>query len=270
MRPLRLLGHRGARADAPENTMVSFGRALSDGANALELDVHLSRDGEVVVCHDDDFARMGNDPRRVTELSWSEIAAIDVGRGFVADDGSRPYAGRRCHPPRLADVLRAFPSIPVNVDLKDQDPALRRAALDVMGAHDASRVVVASFWDDVVLAVLAEGWPHTVGLPRNAVRALRLLPRLLSRPLLRPFLTRPGHRVQVPPTTSGVRLDHAAFITKCHDLGFFVDYWVVNDLAQGQALIERGADGLITDVPRKLRGLVPSPVALRALTPPGG
>jgi glycerophosphoryl diester phosphodiesterase len=274
MRPVRLLGHRGARADAPENTMVSFGRALSDGANALELDVHLSRDGEVIVCHDDDFARMGDDPRRVTELSWAEIAMIDVGRGFIADDGSRPYAGRRCHPPRLADVLRAFPSIPVNVDLKDQDPALRRAALDVIAAHDASRVVVASFWDDVVRAVLAEGWPHPVGLPRNAVRALRLLPPLLSRPLLRPFLSREGHRVQIPPATSGIRLDHAWFIARCHGLGFLVDYWVINDLAQAQALLERGADGLITDVPAKLRGVVPSPLSLpslqsaRGLNPP--
>jgi glycerophosphoryl diester phosphodiesterase len=258
--PLRLLGHRGARGEAPENTIVSFGRALSDGATALELDVHLSIDGEVVVCHDDDFVRMGDDPRLVTAMAWADIARVDVGRGFVADDGSRPYAGRGCHPPRLGDVLRAFPGVPVNIDLKDRDPALRRAALDVVSAaHATGRVVLASFWDEVVLALLADGWPHPVGLPRNAVRALRLTPLVIGKRLLRPYLQRPGHRVQIPPKVGRIALDGEDFIAKCHGLGFVVDYWVINELAQAQSLIARGADGLITDFPARLRGLVPSP-----------
>jgi glycerophosphoryl diester phosphodiesterase len=259
MRPLRLLGHRGARGEAPENTIVSFGRALGDGATALELDVHLSSDGEVVVCHDDDFQRMGDDPRRVTAMPWAEIARVDVGRGFVADDGSRPYADRGCHPPRLGDVLRAFPGVTVNIDLKDRDPALRKAAVDVVTAADAARrVVLASFWDEVVLALLAEGWPHPVGLPRNAVRALRLTPLVVGRRFLRPYLQRGGHRVQIPPKVGRIALDGQDFIAKCHDLGFVIDYWVINELAQARMLIERGADGLITDFPARLRGLVPS------------
>lgn len=259
VKPLRLLGHRGARGEAPENTIVSFGRALSDGATALELDVHLSSDGEVVVCHDDDFLRMGDDPRRVTAMPWAEIARVDVGRGFVADDGSRPYAGRGCHPPRLGDVLRAFPGVPINIDLKDRDPALRRAVLDVVtGADAAARVVLASFWDEVVLTLLADGWLHPVGLPRNAVRALRLTPLVVGRRLLRPYLRRAGHRVQIPPKVGRIALDGADFIARCHDLGFVVDYWVVNELPQAQALVERGADGLITDFPARLRSLVPS------------
>lgn len=259
MSVLRLLGHRGARGEAPENTIVSFGRALSDGATALELDVHLSSDGEVVVCHDDDFLRMGDDHRRATAMPWAEIARVDVGRGFVAADGSRPYAERGCHPPRLGDVLRAFPGVPVNVDLKDRDPALRKAAVDVVtAANAAGRVVLASFWDEVVLALLADGWPHPVGLPRNAVRALRLTPVFVGRRFLRPFLQRGGHRVQIPPKVSRIALDGADFIAKCHDLGFFVDYWVINELTQAQTLVARGADGLITDFPARLRGLVPS------------
>lgn len=259
MKALRLLGHRGARGEAPENTIVSFGRALSDGATALELDVHRSSDGEIVVCHDDDFLRMGDDPRRVTAMPWAEVARVDVGRGFVANDGSRPYAGRGCHPPRLGDVLRAFPGVVVNIDLKDKDPILRRAALDVVTAAGAAeRVVLASFWDDVVLALLADGWPHPVGLPRHAVRALRLVPLVVSRRLLRPYLQRPGHRVQIPPKVSGIALDSADFIAKCHDLGLLVDYWVVNELDQAKVLVARGADGLITDFPARLRGLVPS------------
>lgn len=263
-RPLLLFGHRGARGTAPENTIPAFGMALSDGANALELDVHLSVDGEVVVCHDDDFLRMGHDPRRVTAMTWAEIGRVDVGLGFVADDGSARFAGRGLAPPRLQDVLRAFPGVPVNIDLKDDDPQLRRAALDVIEREGAAaRTVLASFHDAVVLALLRNGCPCRVALPRNAVVTLRLLPGFLARRRLRPYLERPGSRVQIPPKSGRVRLDSADFIARAHDLGLMVDYWVINELAQAQQLMQRGADGLISDFPSRLRGLVPSPLSPR-------
>ena len=256
-----LFGHRGARARAPENTMVAFAQALSDGANALELDVHRSTDGVVVAIHDDDGARMANDPRVIDATGFAELASMDVGWGFVADDGSRPFAGRGLSPPKLADILRAFPGVPVNIDLKTEDAALREATLKVIDDAGAwERVVIASFSDAVIDAVVASGAPCRVSLAKNSVRLLRFLPTVAVERLLARFVRRPGTRVQVPPKVGRIRLDTQVFMQRAHDLGFAVDYWVINELHQAQVLLALGADGLISDDPSALRGLFPHPL----------
>ena len=250
-----------ARARAPENTMVAFAQALSDGANALELDVHRSTDGVVVAIHDDDGARMANDPRVIDATGFAELASMDVGWGFVADDGSRPFAGRGLSPPKLADILRAFPGVPVNIDLKTEDAALREATLKVIDDAGAwERVVIASFSDAVIDAVVASGAPCRVSLAKNSVRLLRFLPTVAVERLLARFVRRPGTRVQVPPKVGRIRLDTQVFMQCAHDLGFAVDYWVINELHQAQVLLALGADGLISDDPSALRGLFPHPL----------
>ena len=256
-RPL-LFGHRGARGTTPENTLAGFARALADGASALELDVHRSLDGEVVVFHDDDGARMANDPRSIENLDFATVSTWDVGHGFV-EGGQRPFLGRGLRPPRLIDVLRSFPGVPVNIDLKTTDPGLREATVAVIEGHgDVDRVVLASFYDEVIDAVIDSGCRCRVALAKNAVRALRFLPTIVVGRLLRRHVQRGGTRVQVPPQATGIRLDKPSFIERAHDLGFAVDYWVINDVEQARQLLDRGADGLITDFPGKLAPLFPS------------
>jgi len=266
-RPLRLYGHRGASGVAPENTIVSFAQALSDGASALELDVHRTKDGEIVVVHDDDGRRMANDGRAIDALTLEQVRGLDVGWGFVDDTGARPFAGRGLHPPLLRDVLKAFPGVAVNVDLKRGDAGVREGTIAVVEACGAvDRVLLTAFSDDVIDAVVALGWRGQTGLAKNAVRALRLLPLVLARRALKRHVARGKSRLQIPPQAGGVRLDAAWFIDRAHDLGFAVDYWVINDLAQAKVLVERGADGLMSDHPARLRGLVPSPLSVATPT----
>src|SRR5262249_24581506 len=107
--------HRGAAAERPENTLPSFARALELGADALEMDVHATRDGTLVVSHDPDGARMCNVARVLGEADWAEVSRWDAGWGFRAPDGSRPFAGQGVSIPRLVDVVRAFPGVLLNV-----------------------------------------------------------------------------------------------------------------------------------------------------------
>ena len=113
-----LYAHRGAAAELPENTLPSFARALELGADALELDVHATKDGVVVVSHDPDGARLCGVAAAIHEVSFAEVSRWDAGHGFVDARGGRPHAGRGIGMPRLLDVLRAFPGVPLNVDLK--------------------------------------------------------------------------------------------------------------------------------------------------------
>jgi glycerophosphoryl diester phosphodiesterase len=268
----RLYGHRGARGRAPENTVVAFAAALEDGANALELDVRLTKDGVVVVFHDDDGQRMAGIPRRVDEVTFDEMRRWDLGYGFVASPGGlppvpsmlggdprRPFAGRGLSVPTFVDVLRTFPGISVNVDLKTRDPALVAKVVAIVEQEKATaRVLLTSFLDDVIEAVQATGTTAATGLGPASVRLLRFLPLSICRRLLRRHVVRGGSRVQIPPRVSLVRLDQENFIARCHDLGFAVDYWVIDDAAQAADLLGRGADGCMSDHPRRLAALFPT------------
>jgi glycerophosphoryl diester phosphodiesterase len=148
-RPL-LFAHRGCSSLAPENTMAAFRKARETGAPGIELDIHISADGELVVAHDDTFSRTApaganGDGRRLEEMTLKEIRAIDVGSFFGPG-----FSGER--PPLLAEVLEEFcPDLYVDIELKsrktkgDPLPAAAVALLKAMGKVIEASVAVSSF-----------------------------------------------------------------------------------------------------------------------------
>lgn len=252
-RPL-LFGHRGTCARFPENTMPAFSAALADGACALELDIQITRDGKVVVIHDPDGLRLCGVPAAVLHTPLSTLRTWDIGHGFIAKDGTRPFAKQGLRIPGLDEVLQAFPSVPINIDLKPLDPGCAARVIDVvmaMGAAD--RVLLTSFHDHVLHAVRSLGFVGRIGFSRRDVITLMSLPLFVLR------RRRPrGHRLQIPVKAGPLRLDTARFIAKMHALDIAVDYWVINDLDQGAQLLARGADGLMSDDPKLLAPLLRS------------
>jgi len=133
-RPPIILGHRGASAEAPENTLAAFRLAVEQGADGVELDVWRCGSGEVVVHHDPDTARTGGVARLVSSTPWAELRRLDVGSW----KGER-FAGERI--PLLAEVLDALPTAVVNVELKSSgwpDLALARAVAEILRGAWAS------------------------------------------------------------------------------------------------------------------------------------
>jgi glycerophosphoryl diester phosphodiesterase len=122
--PRFLYAHRGAAAELPENTLPAFARAVELGVGAIETDAHLSRDGHVVLAHDASAQRMGGRDLRWRDHDLAEIQAVDVGWGFQASDGSRPFAGQGFRVPTFAEALAAFPDARFNVDLKQATPPM--------------------------------------------------------------------------------------------------------------------------------------------------
>src|SRR5512138_1747669 len=114
-------GHRGASADAPENTLAAFRLAMAQGADGVELDVWRCASGEVVVFHDDDATRIAGSPLRPKDATLAELRALDVG----AHRGEA-FRGERI--PLLDEVLEALPSAVVNVELKSKGRDVRLAA----------------------------------------------------------------------------------------------------------------------------------------------
>lgn len=229
---LRLYAHRGASARAPENTLSAFAIALSDGANALELDVHRTADGHFVVAHDPDGARTAGCDERIAEIGLAEI------RRWRA--GGEPI-------PTLPEFLDAFPDTPVSIDLKPNDPTAVAPLLEVLSAHGGeARVTVASFHDRLLLQARRLGWQGRTALTRGEVAALRFAPLALARRVIR------GHAAQIPVQSGPVRLDRRGFLQRCRILGIRADYWVVNDPGEARKLLSAGATGLMSDDPALL------------------
>ena len=249
MHARRLYAHRGASAECPENTMPAFERAVEIGVDALEMDVHVTRDGHLVVVHDPDGARTTGARLAWCDLDLADVRRLDAGWGFVAADGSRPFAGKAIRVPVFAEVLAAFPAMRINVDLKgDRAVALMLDLLRARGAED--RVTLASFQLATLVEIRRRGYGGETALSQAEVAALLALPAMLWRQL--PWT---GTAAQVPVHAGRIRFDRATFIAKCHSIGLRVDFWTIDERDQAARLLELGADGIITNDPRALRPL---------------
>jgi glycerophosphoryl diester phosphodiesterase len=247
MQPRRLYAHRGASAERPENTMPAFERAIEVGVDALELDVHLTRDDHFVVVHDETAQRTTGARGAWRELDLEQALRFDAGWGFIAADGTRPFAGKGIQLPRFEDVLHAFPDVRMNVDIKGDDSVVRM--LELLRRHGAEeRVTLASFQTSTAISVRRKGYGGETALSQGEVASLLALPALAWRQL--PFT---GMAAQVPTHQGRLRLDRPAFIAKCHSLGLRVDFWTIDDPAEAARLLELGADGIMTNDPAAIR-----------------
>lgn len=245
---LRLFAHRGASAHLPENTLPAFERALADGADVLELDVHRLRDGTPVVSHDPDGRRTAHMARTLSEVEPWELAHWDAGLAFVAPDGSRPFANQGIHPPTLEAVLERFPAARVNVDLKPADPLLVRRTVElVQKAGAENRVTLGSVHADNVRLARRLGPRIATALTAPEASLLRFLPRLASR-----LVPLSGQAAQVPRHLGPIEIPTRRFVAHAHARGLRVDVWLVNDPEVARRLLEHGVDGLVTDDPALL------------------
>ena len=240
-RPL-VLGHRGASADAPENTLAAFRLALAQGADGVELDAWRCATGEVVVFHDQDASRLAGTPLRVTQASFAELRALDVG----AWKGER-FRGERI--PRLEEALEALGPAVVNVELKSArppgDPRLAMAVARIVRARRAGdRALISSFdWTLVTAFRLAAPEVATGLLVEARSRWRRLLGPAAA--LLRPQAIHPELELVTP---ERARCWAAA--------GRPLVVWTVDAPADVERMCALGAAALVTNHPGWTREVV--------------
>jgi len=236
----RLYAHRGAAAELPENTLAAFRRALDVGANAIETDCHLTRDGHVVLSHDATGERMAKVPFAIADATLEDVRAWDVGRGCGARDVHRM--------PTLEEAIADLYGIPLNVDIKSRMPgAAERVVAIVRRARACETTLLTSFDVRTVRRVRALGYEGPTGLAQAEALALLVTPlRVLRRFPLR------GVAAQLPHRQGRIDLGRRALVEKCHALGLELHFWTVNDPARARELRALGADGVMTDDPRTI------------------
>lgn len=227
--PPWIVAHRGASADEPENTLASVREAIEQGADMIEIDLHLTADGELLATHDAELAIDGR--------KWPvEASEADVIR--------RAVAGRertdRTSLPTIAEVLATIPgAIPVNIELKRAKAEIdSMVAATVESLADRSRVIVSSF-DRDLLASLRRARPTSQIAPIGSRRPHDLL--------------RAATRLGATAVHCHRRVAFGDFVSAAETEGWPVLVYTINDPAQARQLFDRGVAGIFTDRPGAIR-----------------
>lgn len=258
LRPTLHIAHRGGAALAPENTMVAFRQAVERyRTQMLELDVHLTRDGEVVVAHDPTLDRCTDGEGPLDALTWPELSRVDAGFRFSPDGGKTfPFRGQQVRIPRLVELLRAFPQMRLNIELKAGGGPLEEAFAGLLRAEGAVDRVCCGSESDETAARLVKALPEGCHFyPREAGTAL-VMAAMSDEPA--PNDER-FHVLDMPWELDGTPLYTAALQRETRRLGKWVNVWTVDDPAAMRTLVHDGVGGIMTDRPDLLREILDAP-----------
>lgn len=238
MKPL-IIAHRGASGNAPENTLAAFQLSVEEGADGIELDVHLSKDGELVVIHDDTLDRTTNGTGRVQDKDLDELKTYDAGSWFDSK-----FASERI--PLLQEVIDILPDeVFLNVEIKNSPTVyqgIEQKLVDILEKNDRLSTTVVSSFDHASVRKVKQLAPEVkIGLiySNNFADTLAYLETFKDDKV---YSLHPSHKVIY-------NRDIQPFL----DAGLQVYPYTINDEEIAQHLHAKGVSGLITNYPTKIR-----------------
>lgn len=258
-----LVAHRGGSALAPENTMAAFESAVDRwGADMLEMDVHRSADGRIVVIHDPTVDRTTDGSGAVADLPWDRLRELDAGYRFVGPAGGHGFRGAGVRLSLFEEVLERFPRTRINVEAKAPDATA--GLIEVIRRHGAThRVLVAATEEE------ARGVHHGYEGPSSASRRQLRLAHTLLRLGLGGFHVPDTDALQLPDTWQGRRIVTPELVAWAHRWNLPVHVWTIDEEEDMRRLLSWGVDGIQTDRPDRLARVLhevcgrPAPPGLR-------
>jgi glycerophosphoryl diester phosphodiesterase len=249
-----VIGHRGAAGEAPENTIESFQRGVADGAAIVETDLHATRDGALVLLHDDDVSRTTEGVGRIAELTLAEAKRLDAGHRF-ASEGAHPWRGKGARIPTLEEAFEAFPGVRFNIEIKESAPGVVERTLDTIARAGRERITLLAAEKDDIMATIREAVARTgirVAIGACVGDVVRCVRAALDGSPAPPGVM----ALQIPADFGGRPVVTPELVRFARANGIQVHVWTVNEPAQMQTLLDVGADGLISDHPARVRDVI--------------
>jgi glycerophosphoryl diester phosphodiesterase len=258
-----VIAHRGGKGLWPENSLFAFERASALGVDMLEMDLHRSNDGELVVIHDRTLERTTDGQGPVAALSLEQLQALDAGYRWSADGGqSYPYRDQGIRIPSFAEVLERFPATPKVIEIKVPDIGMEAQLCAELKAHrQLERVIVGSFYDRS-LQLFREQCP---GVATSAgPGSVRMLVALNWTGLT--SLLSPSYQVlQIPEYHNDLHIASPRLLQNAQARGLNVQLWTINEQPAMRRLLDLGAHALITDYPDRALQVLGRSTRLSAL-----
>jgi glycerophosphoryl diester phosphodiesterase len=247
-----VVAHRGDSANYPENTLEAFHSAQAMQIDVIETDVHLSKDGELVIWHDPTLERNTDGSGRIEDHTLEQLKTFDAGYTFTKDGGKTfPFRGTGVRLVTLKEALEACPGQRFNVDLKTKGKAIVDAFVKVVAEHEAEdRVLGASFHLSNLKALRAKAPRILTSLTTAEVLPLLLLQKMH----LCPRSTGSQRRLvfQVPERQGPITVITENFVKTMHERGAVIQVWTINDPTEMERLFSMGVDSIMTDHPAQV------------------
>lgn len=241
-----ILAHRGASGMYPQSTWLAFQKALDQGADVLEMDVHLSKDNVVIVNHDADFTKTTGSDEKVEDLTLNQIKQMDAGYAFTKDGGeSYPFRGMGLEVLTLREVMEFFPSIPLNIEMKANKEALADKVWGLIQEFNAEN-------HSAVASQHTKAMNHFRDVSQGQVKTSATIAELTAASVA--WST--GFGWAYSPKFDLAQIPYA-IITKPYldwfrDKGVRTHIWTVNDADDIKRAFDLGADGVIGDYPDRI------------------
>ena len=241
-----VIGHRGNRAHAPENTLESLQEAVALGVDAVEFDVQVSSDGVLLLMHDLTIDRTTSGGGAVATQTFAALRMHDAGARFTSDRGRTfPWRDRGVVMPTFDEVVEALPrTLPLIVELKT--PAASAALAVAITRHGIQKRVIVAGFDSASTHPL-RGQGFALGASTPDVARL-LLPALLRRPIRAPWY----QALCIPPMHNGIPLPIASMVRAVRSAHVVTHIWTVNEPAKARRLWAAGVQGIISDDPASI------------------
>ncbi|WP_320128050.1 glycerophosphodiester phosphodiesterase [uncultured Sphaerochaeta sp.] len=245
----KVIAHRGDSANYPENTLPAFLSAVKMNIDVIETDVHLSKDGVLVIWHDPTLDRNTNGSGRIEDHTLPQLKTYDAGYTFTKDGGRTfPFRGKGITLCTLDEALKACPDQRFNVDLKTKDLAIVDEFLAVVQTNQAEARVLGASFHLSNLRELRRKEPKILTslttvevLSYLILQKLHILPRTLGK----------GRRIifQVPVSQGILKIVTKEFVTQMHKRNAVIQVWTINTRKEMEELFALGVDSIMTDKP---------------------
>jgi glycerophosphoryl diester phosphodiesterase len=242
-----VIAHQGGDGLWPGNTLYAYRQAAALGVDVLEMDLHITQDGVLVLNHDETVDRTTNGTGNIEAMMLAEIQTLDAGYDWTNDSGGTfPYRGAGLTIPTLEEIFQAFPEYRMTIEIKKTETSMAGPFCDLIrdyGMQD--KILVASFHDER-MQEFRRACPEVA---TSSARQETTMFVLLSKAFLGRFYSPPFYALQVPEESSGITIMTAQFVRGAHARNLRVEPWTIDDLEQMKLYIQWGVDGIITDRP---------------------
>ena len=245
-----VIAHRGGLGLNPENTLAAFKKAEELGADIIELDIHTSKDGQLVIMHDETIDRTTDGSGKVRDYTLSELKGFDAGYRWTADSGKTfPFRAKGLQIPTLAEVLSEIKNTAIIIEIKQSKPSLIKPLCELIKKHGLeNKVIVASFSNKALLE-FRSAFPQ-VATSTTKSEAVKFF--ILNQFYLAGFYSPAAVALQVPEYYQGTKIVTERFIKTAKKQNIEVHAWTINDEADMKRMISLGVEGIVTDYPDRL------------------
>lgn len=242
-----VIAHQGGDGLWPGNTMYAFEHAAALGVDVLEMDLHITKDGMLVLMHDETVNRTTDGTGLIEEMTLAEIKTLDAGYDWSTDDGGTfPYRGQGVTVPTLEEVFQAFHEYRMIIEIKKTEGSMAAPFCDLIRTYGMQdKVLVASFHNER-MEEFRQVCPEVA---TSSARQETTVFVLLSKAFLGRLYSPSFYALQVPEKSSNITVMTAQFVRAAHERGLKVEPWTIDDPEQMQLYIDWDVDGIITDRP---------------------